>query len=167
MPDTIDPEKAVDALAYTASLVTGIRAVYGCGASGITFPTAIYDDPAHPNVVRPIPNKMPLEPLTVSVELPTAPRVRHASGTVAEIDWQIPMRLWLAGNSQMEARRQAAPFYGRFLTTFSQYGTLGGHANSCLIQSFALGGDGDSVWLDMVCSVWQRANLDNQPGPSW
>jgi hypothetical protein len=157
--DLARPERIVDASAYCASLVPSVRAAFGCGASGITFPGGV--------VIAPIPSAGPYEPFTHTSELPGAPIVSDHSATVTEIEWRIPMRLYLPAADLAEARRQAAPFYGRYLAAFHAHAQLGGTANSARITSFAIGGDENANWLDMVLAAWQRLNLDSQPGEPW
>ena len=160
MADVFTPEQIVDALAYLGlTAVQGVRAAYGCGTSGITFPGGI--------VIQPIPANARLEPFAWAVSMPTAPIVRDGSATVTEIDWSLICRLYFDSNDVAESERNAAPFYGRILTAIHNNSQLGGTCNSALVKGFALGGDSDKIWLEVTVSAWQRLNLENQPGPRW
>jgi len=159
MADVARPERIVDASAFAARLVAGVRSSFGCGVSGILFPGGV--------TIPAIPRSGPFEPFTHISDLPGAPGIADRSATVTEIEWRIPMRLYLPAADQEEARRQAAPFYGRYLTVFHQHMQLGGTANSARIASFAVAGDENGAWLAMVLSAWERLDLDNIPGPTW
>lgn len=160
MTDIFTPEKIVDALAYLGlSAVPGIRAAFGCGASGITFPGSV--------TIRPIPASGHFEPFTWAVDMPGAPVVRDGSATVTDIDWNLNCRLYLDSADVSETIRNAAPFYGRLLTAMHDNSQLGGTCNSARIVGFSIAGDGNADWLGVTVSAWQRLNLDNQVGPRW
>lgn len=160
MTDVARPERIVDALAYLMlTQCPGVRAAFGCGASGITFPGGV--------VIRPIPSGGHLEPFTWAVNLPGAPLLRDGSATVLDIDWNLACRLYLDRNDIANAQQQAAPFYGRMLTAIHNTSQLGGTCNSSRIVRFGTGGDDNAIWLDVTVSAWERLNLNNQPGAQW
>jgi hypothetical protein len=158
--DVFTPEKIVDALAYLGlSAVPGIRAAFGCGTSGITFPGD--------TVIAPIPSGGRLEPFTWAVDMPLAPIIRDGSATVTDIDWMLTAHLYLDRNDIAEAQRQASPFYGRLLTAVHSNAQLGGTCNAARIVGFTVEGDEEKVWLRVTVSAWQRLNLETQSGPLW
>lgn len=156
MPDVSKIDQIVDASAYVASLISGIKAVYGCG-SGATFGTPAAAINAFAGDPR--------EPFVHFSELPGAPSVRHLSRTVTEVTWSIPMYLFLAAGDPDSARVEAAPFYAKYLTTFSQHTQLEGTVNSALITGFALAKVLEGTWyaIQMTLTAIERLDLNNAP----
>lgn len=159
--DVFHPEYIVDASAFVArAFVPGVRTAYGAGASeGILGLPGGVQIPVIPDSA--------FEAYTHISEMPTAPKVTDYSATVCEIEWRIPMRLYVDRNNLMDIRRVVAPFYGRYLTAFHAHSSLGGTVNSARIVSFILGSDDSGAYLGMTLAAWQRLNLDAEAGPTW
>lgn len=158
MSDTPRPEIIADASAYVARVIEGVAAVWGVG-SGHQF-----GDPENPVVIRAFPD-LPKEPFTHVSEMPSAPRLVHHSRNETELNWAVPMTLWVDAADQGEARRKLGPFYGRYLAHFAKNVSLAGTANNALITAFGLD-QLDETWfgLRMTLTAIERLDLDNQPG---
>jgi len=163
MADVSRIDEIVDASAAVAAGITGVVTVWGVGTGKIAIPGSSptkYIDDFIGNVV---------EPGTHVSDMPDAPRITNSSATVTEINWRVPMRIYLDKNDQGNARRLAAPFYGLYLTEFSQNAMLLGTCNSAEIASFDLFHDREGTgWLGiaMILSVWERLDLDFDTGPT-
>jgi hypothetical protein len=145
----------VDASAYIAHLVTGVKAVWGVGC-GVTLPAGFK--------VHAFPGQ-PAEDYTHVSDMPDAPSVKWISATVTEITWSIPMALFVSANDLGEARRRLAPFYGPYLTMFSQHTQLLGIVNSALLTAFRITEEsGTWVALRMVLTAIERLNFSTAAG---
>ncbi len=155
MTDVSKIDQIVDASAYVASLVTGVKTVWGVD-SGWVGPGS-YRVLAFPGE--------PAEDYTHVSDMPGAPSVRWISATVTELTWAIPMALYIGTNDLAEARRRLAPFYGRYLTAFSQHTQLISIVNSALITAFQITQE-VATWvaLKMTLTAIERLNLQTAAG---
>lgn len=143
-------------------LVIGVRAVFATGAidprSGDVFP-----DPLRPGQpLQPAPENPPA-PYVHFSDLPDAPGVTwlDQEGDV-QLDWQIPMRLWLPRSNLAATRQTAMPFYAAYLREFHKDRYLGGLCLICQISRFAIGGDDNDCWLDTTLDVTEQVALADE-----
>lgn len=165
MTDIFNPGLIVEASAYCAlTYVEGVRAAFGLGL-GETDPTVFFPG----GVIIPGDQGGPLETLTHISSMPGAPLITDFSATVCEIQWRIPMRLYLDRGNLDNLERACAPFYGRYLTAFHEHATLGGTVNSARIGSFAIVPNSESgqPYLEITLLAWERMNLEATAGANW
>jgi hypothetical protein len=160
MSDLVRIADIVDASAAVARTITGIAWAFGVGNGTVL-------DPYTGNQIQP-PQGDP-EPFTHVSELPRSPAgITWLSATVTEITWLVPMFLYVRMADYPTLLRTFAPFYGRYLGTFSQDMQLLGTANDARITGFTVGGgpdDGKPPFLGMTLTVRERLDFENLPGP--
>lgn len=145
---------------YTAAVaareIEGVKMIFGAGSG-------LVDDPLRPGrKVLPAPSDPP-GPFCHWSDVPNAPDVEWVSQNfTAELEWQVPMRLWLPKQDE-EARRLVLPFYDRYLRAFMRDPFLGERPYSDLalrtsISHLRIGGDKEWSWLDVGLLVVERVN---------
>lgn len=135
-------------------LTIGVRAAFGTGQG-------IYNDPLRPTEqLQPAPEN-PLEPYTHFSDLPDAPTLAWLTQDGAvQLDWDIPMRLWLPRSSLAVARQTAMPFYYPYIRAFFSADGFGGLCTQAWPSRFSIGGDEDWNWLDVNLHVMETVFLD-------
>lgn len=140
----------VDYTAQVAAGIEGISAVYGCGQGSI-------GDPLNPGQTVQAAPDAPTGIYTHWSDMPDAPRIEWITqGGVVQYTWDVPMRLWLPRVDLANLRRNALPFYDRYLHAFLADHTLGG---LCLIarpSKFERGSDDLWAWLDVNLEVTEE-----------
>lgn len=162
--------------AIAAAYVAGIRSAYGIGAGSFTIPVggtwdSIAQDWVPPGgvlagtVVRPWPGNI-AEDFTHVSDMPAAPKITYHSAGVTNLQWHIPMRLYISKGSQDTARLVASPFYARYLLAFAKHAMILGTCNSAEISDFALFHDIDQtgfVGVSMILTAWERLDMEMEP----
>jgi hypothetical protein len=168
MADQSRIAQIIDQSAATAASVSGVVAIWGVGSGLVVDPiltaaqgSTVYVRAGLPAVVT---------AGTHVSDLPPAPRITYRGQSAAELEWAIPMRVYLAPNDEQTARRLAAAFYAPYIAAFAAHTTLTGTVNSALITAWRL--FRDSGWtktgvewfgLEMTLTAIERLNLDLQP----
>lgn len=136
----------------------GVRATFGVGQS--FYPDPLRPDPADLTNLQPAPEN-PFEPYTHFSDLPDAPTLAWLTQDGAvQLDWDIPMRLWLPRSSLAVARQTAMPFYFPYLRAFFSADGFGGLCTQAWPVRFSIGGDEDWNWLDVALHVQETVFLD-------
>lgn len=146
-------EQIVDYTAVLAATeIEGLVAVAAIGTYG-------YDDPLRAGHKIATAQEKPGSAMTHWSEAPGAPPVKRVSqdGWV-EIDWTIPMRLWLPKQTEA-ARRAAIPFYSRYLEAFYNDPRLSNLVLRSEITRFEIGGDQDWSWLNIGLTAVERVQF--------
>ncbi|HLA65025.1 MAG TPA: hypothetical protein VK600_00420 [Candidatus Saccharimonadales bacterium] len=164
MTDASQIEKIVDASAYVASLIDGVKTVWGAGTSGITFPvnSVLLD-----GVVKTFTGE-PVEPYTHLSDMPSGSFTAH-SATWTDVTWRIPLTLFLDANDQQNARRVGFPFIPKYLAAFAAHSLLftqySGVVNAALLQDVSWTVE-QGTWfaMRMTLEAKERLNLDYQAG---
>lgn len=151
--------------ALVAAFVPGIKSVWGVGAGTITVPDVeggIWAD----KLIQSFDGNV-REPFTHVSDMPDAPKIINSSATVTEIQWRIPMRLYVDRNDQGNARRVCVPFYAAYLSAFAANAMILGTCNSAEIGSMDLFHDKDGtgfVGIAMILLAWERLDFEFDVG---
>lgn len=168
-PDVSHIDEIVDQAAATAAGVPGVVAIWGAGSGLVVDPILTAQQSATTYVRAGLPSVVK-EGTHVS-ELPNSAEIRYRSATVAELTWEIPMRLYLSRADEITARRQASKFYAGYVTAFAANTMLGASVNSALITRIEFFQDagwdkqGVTWWgLDFTLTAIERLDLELQAG---
>jgi hypothetical protein len=146
---------AVSAIA--AAYVPQVRSVFGVGTGKIAIPAG----PRTGQLIDPFPGA-PSESWQHVTNLPTA-AAAYRSGTVTEVTWEIPFRLYVGLPDEAELRRQLSEIYTGYLAAFAKNVQLLGTAPSGAIARLSLmpGSDANWSWLGGSIPYVERLNLEN------
>ncbi len=137
-----------------------IASVYGAGQD-------LYPDPTHPGqMIQPAPEK-PLEPFQHVSDLPDAPTVTTwTQDVLVELEWTVPMRLYVARGDLRTLRGTLLPFYDAYLAAFWRDYRLGGDPTNpvqtealcqhAYIRTLRVEADDDWGWLYMELAVLEE-----------
>lgn len=149
----------VQGIALPNGSTIGVRATFGTG-QGI-YPDPLRPNPSDPTNLQPAPEN-PLEPYTHFSDLPDAPTLAWLTQDGAvQLDWDVPMRLWLPRGNLAVARQTAMPFYWPYIKAFCSPDGFGGLCQIVRPPTFAIGGDEDWNWLNVNLRVQELTFLDD------
>lgn len=142
----------VQGITWSNGTKGGVRSVFGAG-------TGTVGDPLRPGqTIQPIPEN-PSEPYTHWSDLPDAPTIIPLSQSgLVQLEWTVPMRLFVPRGDVRTARQTLMPFYDGYLAQFVRDPTLGGRCLIAYIRGFKPDGDDDWLWLDMELHVEEEVH---------
>jgi len=153
------PELVDGTAAIAAAYVPGIKSVAGVGSGKVTIP----DGGVMAGQLVPAYLGRPSESYQHVSNLP-AGDVQYRSGTVTEILWDFPFRLFFDLKDEAEFRRRSIDLYFGYIAAFSQHLSILGAIASGAIEKvrFTTGADANWGWIEGHIPLVERLNLENK-----
>lgn len=159
MTDTTRIDEIIDTIsALAAAKLPFVKSCAGVGTGKVTIPTG----GVMAGRLVPAYKGEPSEPWQHVTNLPSA-RAQYRSGTVTEVNWDVPFRLYVDAKDEETLRRQVAVVYAGYLALFAKHLQLEGVMPSGAIAQLTLtfGSDANWAWLEGHLPLVERLNLEN------